>query len=562
MQTPTETIRVTLEDGGRVLECPFHSALGEVLTDHSPSGFPYIGALVNNDVTSLSYPLEMDVTVKLLTMADPEGWPIYERSLAFLLAKAIKEVFPQAAFSVDYAMGDGLYCSFNDSPDNQRPTGITQEQLQQIQRRMQELVAADLPIERRKRSFADAVRRFTEEGQTDKLNLLQFRNPPRITLHRCGGFHDLAQGPLVPRTGVLSSFELIHYPPGFVLQMPDPDKGTGVVPFKDRPLLFRIFQEHKEWGRILGVTTVGRLNEIIVQGDIGEFVKIAEALHEKKVARIADAIAGQRGRVRIVLIAGPSSSGKTTFAKRLAIQLKVEGLHAVTISLDNYFVDLAATPRDSDGNPDFEDLGALDLDLFNRHIMQLIAGAEVDMPTFNFEAKHREYRGQRLCLAPDSVLLVEGIHGLDPQLTRMVPATQKFRIYVSALTQLSIDSHNRISTTDNRLIRRLVRDYRYRGHSALMTLRMWPSVRRGEERWIFPFQDQADATFNSALDYELAVLKPVAEPLLMQVKPMDREYAEARRLTAFLQNFLSFPDRDVPSTSVLREYIGRSSFRY
>jgi uridine kinase len=562
MARPAEKFKVAFDDG-RVLECPFHTELKDILPARcAAAGLPYIGALVNNDVTSLSYPLEMDSTVKLLTLADPEGWRIYERSLAFLLAKAVKDVFPQAVCSVDYAMGEGLYCSFDEDPADGRVSGIGAGQLDRIRQRMRQLVDADLPIERRKTPFADAVRRFTEAGQVDKLNLLQFRNPPRITLHLCDGFYDLAQGPLAPGTGALACFDLIPYPPGFVLQLPNPRQRDQVAPFTDRPYLFQIVQEHKEWGRILGVTMAGRLNEIIVAGDIGEFIKIAEALHEKKVARIADEICARRGAARIVLIAGPSASGKTTFAKRLAIQLRVNGVRVDTLSLDNYFLSPDRTPRDAGGKPDFEHIGALDRDLFNRHLVQLIAGEEIDLPTYDFETKRREFRGNRLRMHDRSVVIIEGIHGLNPQLTEQVPAEHKFKIYVSALTALSIDANNRISNTDNRLLRRLIRDYRYRGHAALTTLRMWSSVRRGEERWIYPFQGLADATFNSALDYELAVLKPMTEPLLMQIKPTDAEYAEARRLTAFLLNFLSIPDRDVPHTSVLREYIGRSAFRY
>ena len=312
----------------------------------------------------------------------------------------------------------------------------------------------------------------------------------------------------------------------------------------------------------MGVTTAGRLNEIIVDGNIGDFVKVAEALHEKNVVRIADEIHRRRDRARIVLVAGPSSAGKTTFSKRLGVQLRVNGLHISMISLDNYFFGMDRTPKEADGKPDFEHINAIDRELFEGHMRQIIDGREVELPEFDFETKQRVYRGQRVKLGRNSVLIIEGIHGLNPGLAPMVPVEAQFRIYVSALTQLSVDANNRISTTDNRLLRRLVRDHKYRGHSASKTMKMWPSVRRGEERWIFPFQDQADATFNSALDYEIAVLKPLAEPLLLEVTPFEREYAEARRLTGFLQNFIGMADREVPNTSMLREYIGRSSFRY
>lgn len=562
MNTPPTPIVIAFENGTTVPVAP-RTPLRDVLPSAVDArGLPYIAALVNNDVTSLSYLLEMDCSVRPLTRLDPEGAHVYQRSLTFLLAKAVKELYPAASFSVDHSMGDAIYCSLDPAGENGHGSGALPEHIDALRTRLLALVEADLPIERHKISFADAIARFSEASQTDKLNLLKFRNPPRVTIHGCGGFHDLAQGPLAFSSGVLDCFELTGYPPGFVLRLPLPGAAAGVAPFQDQPHLFQIFREHKAWGRILGVHTVGRLNETIVNGDIGDFIKISESLHEKKVATIADEITRRRGDVRIVLVAGPSSAGKTTFSKRLAIQLRVNGLRVSTLSLDNYFLGRTETPRLPDGQPDFEHIESLDLPLFNRHLQQIVAGEEVELPVFNFETKQRSFKGDRVRLGPESMLVIEGIHGLNPLLTDQVPERNKFRVYVSALTQLSIDFNNRISTTDNRLIRRMVRDRKYRGHSALKTLAMWPSVRRGEERWIFPFQDRANATFNSALDYELAVLKPIAEPLLMEVKPFDREYAEARRLTAFLMNFIAIPDREVPSTSMLREYIGRSSFRY
>jgi uridine kinase len=560
MTTPIENIKLTFEDR-HVVGCPARTTIKQILPSPvAPSGLPYIAALVNNDLASLSYPLDMDCEVRLLTMTDPEAWHVFQRSIAFLAAKAVKELYPAAVFSVDYAVGNGIYCSFEETAGSVNG-GIRADQVQAIRDRIRTLVDQDLPIERKKISFAEATRRCTEAGQTDKLNLLRFRNPPRVVIHVCSGFYDLAQGPLVPSTGTLGSFDLIHYPPGLVLQLPA-QGGSKIAPFKDQPHLFKIFREHKTWGRTMGVNTVGRLNEIIVNGDIGDFIKVAEALHEKNVARIADEIHRRRETLRLVMVAGPSSAGKTTFSKRLGIQLRVNGMRVSTISLDNYFHGPDRTPRDEQGNPDFEHLDSLDLELFNRHMNTIIGGGEVELPVFDFETKQRRYEGTRIKLERDGILIIEGIHGLNPRLSDLLPSEAKFGIYVSALTQLSLDNNNRISTTDNRLLRRMVRDHKYRGHSALRTLRMWASVRRGEERWIFPFQDQANVAFNSALDYELSVLKPIVEPLLMEVKPFDREYSEARRLTAFLVNFTGLSDRDVPNTSMLREYIGRSSFRY
>lgn len=554
------TLTVTCPNS-RHLHCPFHTPVSDIIAQlpPDPSGLPYLGAMVNNDLCSLSFPVEVDATVEPLTLADPPGWSIYARSASFLLAKAVHDLFPDARFAVSYSVGTGYYCLF-ERVDNTE--GVKPDEVRRIEQHMRALVAKGLPIRREKIAFTRAVELFEQAGQSDRVHLLKYRNPPRVVIHICENFYDLAQGPMAASTGQLGLFSLISRPPGMVLQMPDRANPTVVPPYRDQPQLFHIFQEHIEWGRILGVNTVGRLNEIIAAGDSDEFIHIAEALHEKKVARIADMIGERRGKVKVVLIAGPSSAGKTTLSKRLAIQLRVNGIHTATIGLDNYFHERDRTPRDAQGAYDFEHIDAIDIDLFNRHLLALIGGETVEPPAFNFETKRRESSGRSVRLDNGRILIVEGIHGLNPRLTETIPVGNKFRIYVSAMTQLALDSHNRISTTDNRMIRRLVRDHQFRGHSALETIRMWPSVRRGEERWIFPFQAEADAYFNSALDYELAVLKPMAEPLLTQIKPDQREYAEARRLTAFLMNFLGIPDREVPRTSILREYIGRSGFKY
>jgi uridine kinase len=480
--------------------------------------------------------------------------------LCFLLAKAVRELYPRAHFSVDHSFGLGLYCSYRKGDDESK--GITVGELGQVERRMRELVERGIPIVRRKIAFTEAVQEFERSGQQDKLNLLKFRNPPRVVIHWCDGFSDLAHGPLAPDTGVLTRFKLIHYPPGFVLHLPDRESPHGLPPFEDQPHMFNIFQEHKEWGRILGVTTVGRLNEIVAAGEIDAFIRTAEALHEKKLARIADQISASRPRPRLILIAGPSCAGKTTFAKRLETHLMVNGMRTASLSADDFFVGAEENPRDETGRPDYEHIEAVDLELLNDQLVRLLDGEEIEPPRYDFAARRSVAGRERLHVAPDQVVIMEGIHALNPRLTHRVPEACKFKIYISALTQLNVDSHNRISTTDNRLMRRIVRDHSYRGHPALETLQLWPNVRRGEKRWIFPFQREADATFNSALDYELAVLKPLVEPLLMQVKPSDPEYAEARRLTELLLNFLATSDRPVPGTSILREYISGSVFRY
>ncbi len=534
-------------DGTRVLD----------LAPPSPDGQPpWVAALVNNDLVSLTYPLSVNSDIRYITAANPHGWRVYRWSVCYLLAKAVKDVAPQASFTIEHAIGPGLYCTFNGGQ------ALTPQILADIRQRMQELIQRDLPIERRKVSFLDAVKIFEQCGMEEKLHLLQYRNPPRVVIHWCDGFCDLAHGPLTPSTGTLGHFELIPYAPGFIIQLPTAEAPAAVPPFQDQPHLFQIFREHKGWGRILGVTTAGRLNRITYTGEVERFIHTAEALHEKKLGRIADQITERQSPIRIVLIAGPSSAGKTTFAKRLSTHLRVNGLQPVTIATDDYFVGEAMNPIGEDGKPDYEHIEAVDIEAFNRDLRALVEGRPVPVRRFNFEKRAPQITEEIVTLAADEVLIIEGIHGLNPRLTAMIPASQKFRIYVNALTQLNVDSHNRISTTDNRLIRRMVRDHQFRGHSPLRTLSMWPMVRRGEERWIFPYQQEADATFNSALDYELAVLKPFVEPLLMQVKPDQPEYAESRRLSEFLLNFIPVQEDLVPRNSILREYIGGSMLHY
>lgn len=557
-----KNINVTLEDGNTI-SCPAYTRVGD-LADRSnaQSDLPLLGVMVNNEVSSLSYPLTADSTIRFLTVADTHGWRIYRRSIAFVLAKAIAELFPSAQFNLEHSFGTGLYCSFAPTGDHGPNNGLSAKQLGEIQERMRDIVSRDVPIERRKLSYTQAVAHFETSQQFDKLNLLKFRNPPRIVIHTCEGFSDLAHSPLAQSSGTLAVFDLIHYPPGFVLQLPDRTAPARVADFVDQPHLFEIYREHKEWGHILKVDNVGRLNEIIADGGVTEFIRSSEALHEKKAAAIADTILADREKVKVILVAGPSCAGKTTFSKRLSIHLRANGIRPKTIEMDDYFVNESNTPKDENGDYDFEHVEAVDIELFNRDLLSLMDGGSVELPTYDFEKRERISSGNTLQIGADEILIVEGIHGLNPRLTHMVPVGRKFRVYVSALTQLALDSNNRISTTDNRLMRRMIRDSKYRGNSPLVTLGMWPSVRRGEKKWIFPFQREADATFNSALDYELAVLKPLIEPLLHQIKPSSPEYAEARRLEAFLSNFLAVSDAEVPRTSILREYIGRSAFDY
>jgi len=551
-------ITARLSDG-REVACAFGTPVETLLqSETDEAGRHYIGAMVNNMVVTLEFLLEVDSEIKFLSFADSNGWRIYRTTACFLLAKTVKELFPNARLTIEHSMGTGFYCTF----EQDGREGIHLEQLDQLNTALKEVIARNAPIQRRKIVYAEAVKHFEEQNLPDKANLLKFRNPPKVVVYTCEGYTDLAHGPLAHSSGAITHVELIHVTPGFVIQFPDRSVPPKVPSLRPQPQLFQVFQEHKKWGRILNVNTVGRLNEIIAAKESADFIRIAEALHEKKIAKVADKIKEERERIKFILIAGPSSSGKTTFAKRLSVQLRVNGLSPVAISVDNYFVDRDKTPRDEKGEFDFEHIEAIDLALFNQHLAELVAGQKISLPRFNFEQGIKEFPGEFLQLKGDQVVILEGIHCLNPRLTAAISPENKFKIYISALTQLGLDSHNRVATTDNRLVRRLVRDNQFRGHSALTTMKMWPSVRRGEKAWIFPFQEEADLAFNSALDYELAVLKPYAEPLLAEVKPYDPQYAEARRLQDFLGSFLGIQHDLVPPTSLLREFIGKSGFRY
>lgn len=553
-----KTIVITLESGQKT-PCPSQTLVGELL--HEPfdpvTGLPYLGALVNNELVTFAYTLDIDSAVRFVTMASPGGMQIYMRSLSFLLAKAVKDLHPDARFSVEHALGPGFYCEFEVAGIR----GISPEQAEALDAHMHALVASNRPIVRQRISYTAAIEQFTRNGQDDKVSLLRFTNTPKIVTYVCENFSDLATGPMTRSTGPLQFFRIIPYQTGFVLQMPTCDTAPRIPDFKPITVLSETFKEYNRWGRILGINTVGRLNEIIAANEIRDFVKVAEALHEKKIAAIADQIAANPS-VKWVLIAGPSSSGKTTFAKRLAIQLRVNGLRPVTLGTDDYFVDRDSTPRTASGEFDFEHLRAVDVSVLNRDLADLDTGREIELPSFDFHTGTRSYKGKKLHLDEDQVVVLEGIHSLNPELTPAIPDARKFLIYISALTQLNLDNNNRIPTTDNRLLRRLVRDHRYRGHSATRTLEMWPNVGRGERKWIFPFQEEADAVFNSALDYELAILSVLARPLLSEIKPHQAVYAEARRMLEFLAHFLPLSTDVPPPTSIIREFVGGSDFDY
>ena len=553
-----KTITITLESGQKI-PCPSQTLAGELLNEPADpaTGLPYLGALVNNELVTFGYTLDIDSTVRFVTMATPGGMQIYVRSLSFLLAKSVKDLYPGARFSVEHALGPGLYCEF----ETNGVRSITPDQAEALEAHMRDLVASNRPILRQRISYTAAIEQFTKNGQDDKVSLLRFTNTPKIVTYVCENFSDLATGPMTRSAGPLQFFRIIPYQTGFVLQMPTCDTAPRVPDFKPIHVLTETFKEYNRWGRILGVNTVGRLNEIIAANEIRDFVKVAEALHEKKIAAIADQIASNPS-TKWILIAGPSSSGKTTFAKRLAIQLRVNGLRPVTLGTDDYFVDREHTPRTSSGEYDFEHLQAVDVPTLNRDLADLDAGREIQRPTFDFHSGTRSYKGKTLRLDDDQVVVLEGIHSLNPELTPGLPDARKFHIYISALTQLNLDNNNRIPTTDNRLLRRLVRDHRYRGHSATRTLEMWPNVGRGERTWIFPFQEEADAVFNSALDYELAILAVLARPLLSEIKPHQPVYAEARRMLEFLAHFIPLAADVPPPVSIIREFVGGSDFDY
>ena len=548
-------VTVTLPSGRRV-RVPRGLPVGRLFDRAGHEGDGIIGARLNNEIVSLTYRASVNCTIEPITLPSPDGKEIYRRTLVFALQMAAREVLQQDALVIGHSLASGYYHTLESGRT------ILPEECVALERRLREIVDADLPIERGVISYQDAVRCFEERGQPRTVLLLRYQNRSKVPIYSCGAFLDLSHGPLLPRTGMLRFFEVRHYPPGLLLRYPDGGDHTSVPPFQDDHLLFSIYREHSAWEKFLRMNCVGRLNQIIDQGEVRDLIHVAEALQNKKIGAIADQIAGSGAAGGIVLIAGPSSSGKTTLAKKLAIQMRALGMRPVPLSLDDYFLSRDLTPVDADGKPDFEALEAVDVPLLNRHLTRLMAGEQVRLPRFDFVQGRRIEGGRSVSLDDQSLLIIEGIHGLNDRLTADVPRERKYKIYVSAITQLNLDAHARISTTDNRLIRRLVRDHKYRGHSALETLRMWPSVRRGEDRNIFPFQNDADAVFNSALVYELAVLKVFAELLLRTVKPDQPEYSVSRRLLYLLSQFSALPPTWVPSESILREFIGGSEFRY
>ncbi len=550
---PRTTAQVKLPDG-RIYEAPVGTEVRhyiEAAGAERPWPFPIVAVLIDGQLRELTYHIVRDVSVTPLGMDDRDGSRIYRRSLTFLLVVAMRELFPEAQVHVDHSVTfGGYYCEVDGRPP------LTAEELAAVEARMQEIAAADEPIGKQRVPLAEAIELFRRRGDDDKVRLLEHREKDYLVLYELRGYAGYFHGYMVPSTGYLRYFALRPYPPGFILQFP-PRTSLALEPVVEYPKLISVFREYGHTLRLLGIQDVGALNEAIRAGRTNEIILVAEARHEERVARIASQIAEQRHRIGLVLIAGPSSSGKTTFSKRLAVQLLANGIRPIAIELDNYFVDRELTPRDADGNYNFEVLEALDLALFNEHLLRLMAGEEVQLPKFNFHTGKRE-PGAVIRLGPEEVLLVEGIHGLNPGLVPSIPSERIFRVYISALTQLNIDRFNRVPTTDTRLIRRIVRDARTRGYTAADTIGRWESVHRGERNFIFPYQENADVMFNSALVYELSALKPLAEPLLRQIEPGKPGYIEAKRLLAFLQWFEPMPLDLIPGNSILREFVGGS----
>ncbi|MDR2103044.1 MAG: nucleoside kinase, partial [Treponema sp.] len=517
---------------GSFFTCPWGTQVDALIEKAGLLKNSLAAVKINNEILPLSTRLEVNANLEPVFLEVPEGVMIYRRSLAFLLAAAAKEIFPERNLFVGHSLGNSYYYTFR---DEKKPSP---EELEALREKMLALVQEDLPICFEYTAYTEALELFEQNKQIDTSQLLDQRCESKVKINRCKNFVDLYIEPLVHRTGLLGAFGLIPYQEGFLLLFPGVGRGTTIDPFEDSPKIFSVYREYKKWGRIVGVHAVGALNKLVADRTIKDYIRIAEAFQEKKMSEIANQIYERREELKIILIAGPSSSGKTTTAKRLSINLKVMGIEPLAISLDDYYVNNDRTPRDEKGEPDYECLEALDVAYLNEQLLTLFRGEEAILPLFDFKTgRRKEGGGRKIRLNRRAVLIVEGIHGLNDALTPEIDRKTKFKLYVSALTQLNLDDHNRIPTSDNRLLRRMVRDSQFRGNGAAGTIRMWPSVQRGERKHIFPFQNSADAAFNSALDYELAVLKFYADPLLRSVKPSMAEYAEAVRLLSFLENF-------------------------
>lgn len=568
MQAPSEAreksprnSRVKIRLGKEEIDVPYGTSVGEVLNTHGDvESDRLLAAVADHRCVDLDYPLWANGEVRPITYAMREGVLVYRRTASLILLEAARRLWGPVDISIGQALSNGYVYEVHREGEKQFP----REAHAELEAEMWRLVTEDLRLRTEVVKLGEAKRLFAARGHENTLRLLKSWWEPNVTLVYCGEFCDIHHYPVAPRTGLIGTFELDYDPRGVLLRFPTRSRPSEVPAFKDSPKLRQVYVETRRWLRLLEVGTVGQLNELILSGQIGELLRIAEGLHEKKIAQIADQICGTDKPVRLVAIAGPSASGKTTFSKRLSLQLRVNGVRPVALSTDNFYVDRVDTPKDAQGNLDFEALEAIDLPLFNDVLARLLAGEEVETPRFDFTTGTRRPRDRwkRMRLAEDQVLVIEGIHGLNPRLTESITEDRKFRVYVSALTQLCIDDHNRIFTSDTRLLRRIVRDRMFRNYSAAETITNWPSVRRGEQRWIFPFQEAADVMFNSALVYEHAILKLYAERFLLEVPDDHPAFVTAYRMLRFISSFVPVFDEDIPQTSLLREFIGGSYFSY
>ena len=522
---------------------------------------PYgpVSAKVNNKVENLNFRVYYNKDIEFLDITSASGMRTYVRSLCFILVKAVDNLYPCGTISLEHPVSKGYFCKLHID----RTIGL--DDVSRIKKRMQEIINEDLPITRYEQRTEDVIKIFQERGMTDKVKLLSTSGKLYSFYYRLGDTLDCYYSSLVPSTGYIKKFDIVKYYDGLLLQIPNKNNPEKIEELIKQEKMLEVFQEHHRWNEILGISTVGDFNIACNEGHAIDLINVSEALQERKIVKIADEIAARQvgeNRVKIILISGPSSSGKTTFSKRLSIQLMTNGLKPYPISLDDYFVNRDNTPLDENGNHDFESLYAVDLPFFKKQLDTLLEGGEVELPKFNFSSGMRESSGIKFRLEDNMILILEGIHALNPELTPNIPAENKYKIYVSALTTILLDKHNYIPTTDNRLLRRIIRDSKYRGSSAESTIARWPSVRAGEEKWIFPYQENADAMFNSALLFELAVIKDHIEPILRKVPNKCPEYSEAHRLLHFLSYFVSIQDTELPPTSLLREFLGGSSFVY
>lgn len=549
-------MKIDLLNKNKIIDVESNESLYSILKrEFGDDYINYLGAKVNNKVQSLDYfKLNENDKVQFFDITDRDGRRIYIRTLSLIYIKACKDIFNDIDVEIKHSLNKGLYTELENK------NLITKNQLDNIKKRMKEIIEAKKSINSICISVKEAQEIFRKQSMEDKVELLNYRKEEYIKIYELDGYYDTFYGHIAPNTEAINKFDLRLFYPGIILNFPTVESNFQLPEYIEQKKLYKVFKEAEEWGKIMDVGYVGALNKKIENNTIDDMIRVNEALHEKKIAYIADAIASDKN-IKIVLIAGPSSSGKTTFAQRLSIQLRVNGKKTYAISLDDYFVDRHLTPRDENGDLNFETINALDLELFNEHLISLMSCEEVNIPVFNFVKGIREYTREPVTLTKDHVIIIEGIHGLNDELTKQIPQINKFKIYISALTQLNIDNHNRISTSDLRLIRRIVRDNTHRGNNALKTLQLWSNVVRGAEKYIFPYQENADAIFNSALVYELCVLKKYVEPVLMEIEKGSEFYAERQRLLRFLSYFKPIENEDsIPNTSIVREFIGGSCF--